>query len=369
MAVSRSGKPYYTAEQLNYAKQRDLIDYAQSQGYKLVKKGSDYVMADHDSMVFRPDGQWHWNSQNFHGRLLEFMIYYEHRTLPEAVNILTADMPQTQANTQEFKPKEKILPQEKKEFVMPEKAANNKKMIDYLINERGIDAKIVSTLITRGKLFQTNPYNNAAFIFQTPKGDPVGAFMRGTLDREGKPSFRGMATNSDRSAGCFYFGKKDSTLACVFEAAIDAMSYATLQKLGQNPDWNGRYYIASGGAGTKNVDAFLEAHKDISSVVLCQDNDAAGHKQAEEMAERLREKGYQVSRSVPHGKDFNDDLLAKRAKQPQRGQQREVQAAEGDHKQQEKSATQEEEAGIRAPTSQAFSEPMEYEEYDELIMG
>ena len=44
-------------------------------------------------------------------------------------------------------------------------------------------------------------------------------------------------------------------------------------------------------------------------VYLCLDNDDAGHKASERMAELLRERGIMAERLVPELKDWNDDLL------------------------------------------------------------
>ena len=121
--------------------------------------------------------------------------------------------------------------------------------------------------------------------------------------------FKGMAAGSDKSGSCFYFGGgKEAAGACVFEAGIDAMSYATLQARAGNTDLSRRYYIASGSAGDGNILTFLSGHPGIQKVVLCHDNDAAGHKMAEDLKTKLQPLGYQISRGISRGKDFNEDL-------------------------------------------------------------
>ena len=42
---------------------------------------------------------------------------------------------------------------------------------------------------------------------------------------------------------------------------------------------------------------------------LCLDNDDAGHKASERMAELLHERGIMTERLMPELKDWNDDLL------------------------------------------------------------
>ena len=48
---------------------------------------------------------------------------------------------------------------------------------------------------------------------------------------------------------------------------------------------------------------------DTQIVDLCLDNDDAGHKARERMAEQLRERGVMTERLVPELKDWTEDLL------------------------------------------------------------
>ena len=54
---------------------------------------------------------------------------------------------------------------------------------------------------------------------------------------------------------------------------------------------------------------YLADHKNIRKIYLCLDNDDAGHKASERMAEQLRERGVVTERLVPELKDWNNDLL------------------------------------------------------------
>ena len=86
MPVSKSGKAYYTKEQYEKAKYNsNAYEYARAQGYDLVQQGSHYTMREHDSMVFAPNGSWFWNSRGVHGSALEFQMYYEGKTIMDAV--------------------------------------------------------------------------------------------------------------------------------------------------------------------------------------------------------------------------------------------------------------------------------------------
>ena len=69
-------------------------------------------------------------------------------------------------------------------------------------------------------------------------------------------------------------------------------------------------YIALGGVSPLALDTFLkECGAEIQNVNLCLDNDDAGIVAADLIKESLLRKGkYAVTRELPAGKDFNEDL-------------------------------------------------------------
>ena len=92
MPISKNGKAYYTKDQYEAARYNsNALEYARSQGYELVRQGAYYTMKEHDSMVFTPQGTWFWNSRGVHGTALEFQMYYENKTLTEAVLTLAGE--------------------------------------------------------------------------------------------------------------------------------------------------------------------------------------------------------------------------------------------------------------------------------------
>jgi len=307
--VSKNGNTYFTDEQYNIARyESSALEYARSRGYDLIKKGKYYTLREHDSMVFTERGGWFWNSHNISGGAIEFMTHYEHKPLTEAVLALAGENVLARQSAPAYAPAPANSSAPGDAFQLPERNGNHKRVFAYLTKTRGIDAGLVSQLLQEKKIYETAQHHNAALVCQDNAGNVTGAFLRGTNTNMKKP-FKGMAAGSDKSSSCFYFGGgKEAAVACVFEASIDAMSYATLQARAGNTDLSQRYYIASGGAGDGNILAFLSGHPNIQKVVLCHDNDAAGHKMAEDLKTKLQPLGYQVSRSISRGKDFNEDL-------------------------------------------------------------
>ena len=165
MSVSRkTGEVYYTGEELEAAlKNNNALQYALSRGYRLVSVGNEYHLAEHDSMVFKHDGRWYWNSKGLHGRALDFIQAYEDRSYREAVCILagTIDRPAPVGP-----PRDMPAPsqEEKPEFILPERSGSYKNLFAYLIRERGIEPELVKNLVQRHKIYQGIVYNKLRLI-------------------------------------------------------------------------------------------------------------------------------------------------------------------------------------------------------------
>ena len=104
-----------------------------------------------------------------------------------------------------------------------------------------------------------------------------------------------------------------STTLCIFESAIDAMSYLTLLKQ-RGRNWRKANTLSLGGIsgeGAKRLppalSRYLKAAPHISRLVLCLDNDAPGRAAAASLRELLE--GYEIIDKPPaRGKDYNDLL-------------------------------------------------------------
>lgn len=83
------------------------------------------------------------------------------------------------------------------------------------------------------------------------------------------------------------------------------LSYITLHPEG----WQSHSYVACCGTSIQPVLKLLERQPQINTVLLCLDNDEAGHLASRRMKEQLAER-YTVERLIPAHKDWNDDLTA-----------------------------------------------------------
>ena len=313
-----SSKPYFTKDQLNYAKfEANAIDYALFHGYDLVKSGSRYMMREHDSMIFLSDGRWFWNSRGLKGRVIEFAMCYEGKTLPEAVLAICEMRGVRPLNTAG---KYKSLNEEKKTFELPPAAGSCKRLFAYLCGTRQLDRDIVADLIRSGDLYEScqtytksngeiGEAHNAVFVGRGGDGVARSAFQRGLSSLPGSSPFKMDVAGSDAAASFLIRGAGNVDTVVVFEAAIDAISHATIYKLA-GLDHKSSDRIALGGTEkTIGLMTYLEANPNIKTVLLAYDEDAGGNSAAEQTSARLKDTRYRIIRlHQKAGKDWNDYL-------------------------------------------------------------
>lgn len=299
-------KPKYTEEQYRIARyESSALDYALANGYKIVDKGKYKSWAEHDSFVFAPNGLWFWNSRGLQGGAIEFLTQIEHKSYVEAVLTLAGDRAnESAANFVPMPPKQ--AHEEKKPFVLPEKAKDFKRLYGYLLKERKLDSALITYLIRERKLYLSEKHYNVVFVSYDQDGTPKAAYQRGTLTLTEKP-FKMDVTGSDKSYP-FHLPGLDSTSVSVYEGAIDVISHATLLKR-SGEAYKDSHRIATGGINNKAaLDRFLGWYPNITHLNLCFDNDQPGSDAAIKWSEEYTAKGFIVTISTPQNKDYNDDL-------------------------------------------------------------
>lgn len=76
--------------------------------------------------------------------------------------------------------------------------------------------------------------------------------------------------------------------------------------------WLEHSYVACCGTSIQPVLERLRQNPKLDTVYLCLDNDEAGEDACDGMMDALEDMGYDMERLRPEGKDWNDDLRAKR---------------------------------------------------------
>ncbi len=300
---------YVTTEQIEHAKQMDLLTYLQYyEPQELVQfSGEVYTTRTHDSLKIS-NGKWNWWSRGIGGRsALDYLIKVRGMTLPEAVLQIDgqADMVPSVPSTQE--------PTKPRNLLLPERNENNNRVVAYLAG-RGIHQDIIDYCIQTNRLYESKEYHNAVFVGFDREGILRYGALRGTSGQR----FMGDVDGSDKHYSFSISARNESKILHLFECAIDLLSFCTLELLAGR-DWRQENCLSLAGIyKPKNtiedstppaaLMQYLQDFPHINNIVLHLDNDAPG-RLATKTIQLILPSRYNVRNEPPkRGKDMNDYL-------------------------------------------------------------
>jgi len=295
----------FTEAQVEQAKRTDLEYLLRARGEKLVPSGAEYRWVyrdgagEHDSITIR-DNRWFDHRRLIGGDAIGFLQEFDGLSFRGAVAKLLGlkhtDRERSLVLPQ--KPAPKL--QEKKKFILPPRAVNQRRLYAYLCKTRCISHEVVTHFVRAGLLYEDAEFHNAVFLAKNEQGKPVGGMKKSTYTNS---DFRQTIEGSDPR---FAFRHKGiSEKVYVFEAAVDMLSFISLHQ----QDWQDHSYLALDGLSSKALLHFLQANESVTEVVLCLDNDEAGIAATERIAAELRKLGHDgVFLLQSEGKDWNEDL-------------------------------------------------------------
>ena len=308
----------YSKQEIQSAREMDLLTYlSRYDPSELVHvSGEEYCTRTHDSLRIS-HGLWCWNSRGIGGRsALDYLIKVEGLSFPQAVGrILSHTCGQDHGPfSVPGKP-----PAEKKPrvFVLPERAESSCQAIRYLTGARKIDREIVSWCIEQNFIYEglyrpvSNPsraFHNVVFVGYDARGTPRYAGYRSILGKS-----RGDCPGSDKRFSFRILGTAPPKTLHLFEAPVEALSYATLVKrAGEN--WRALHYKSLCGLPQLKDDHLpiaLEQELQTgcwSRIALHFNADEAGRTMTRHLQRILSSRMEVVDRPPPIQGDFNDYL-------------------------------------------------------------
>ena len=288
---------YFTSAEKRQANEVDLTSFLRDRGEKLLQAGREYRLASDHSITVRAN-RWYDHAAQRGGHAISFVRQFYDKTFPEAVSMLLG------RDGQGIIPIAKQEPQEPKPFALPKPYLTMRRMYAYLTKHRCIDRDVVTAFVQEKLLYEDDPHHNCVFVGLDENGAARHAHLRSTSS-QGKV-FRINVEGSDIKHS-FHKNGTDRSLY-VFEAPIDLLSHITLYPAG----WLEHSYVACCGTSIQPVLERLRQNPKLDTVYLCLDNDEAGEDACDGMMDTLEDMGYDVERLRPEGKDWNDDLRAKR---------------------------------------------------------
>ena len=284
---------HFTEEQKQRAASVDLEEFLRCRGEKLLASGREKRLARDHSVTIRGN-EWYDHAEERGGHAVSFVQRFYHLSYPEAVTMLLGGELGTVYPSAEERVEEPPKP-----FVLPPANSNMRRVYAYLVKHRNIDRSVVAHFAREKLLYEDAKYHNAVFVGTDEEGIPRHAHKRST-NSYGK-AFRLNVEGCDPRYSFHHIGTDGSLY--VFEAPIDMLSYITLHP----QEWQRHSYVACCGTSIQPVVKMLERMPQIHTVLLCLDNDEAGHLANQRMKAQL-EANYMVERLVPVNKDWNDDL-------------------------------------------------------------
>ena len=304
------------ADQIRRAREIDLLSYLSAyEPNELIRDGpARYTTATHGSLVIS-NGKWNWNGGGVAGvSALDYLTKVRGMGFVSAVEALTgerAESARTYQAATKTQPAQERLP-----FYPPRPLKYPNGAVAYL-QKRGIHPDVINRCLREGILYESRYYN----LWSELHNAPICVFAG--KDENGEIKFvaqRGInvdqkrdKSGSDKRFGfCIPAVSGHDRHVAVFEAPIDAMSHASLQRK-QGWNWGG-HRLSLGGTSDVSLMAFLERNPQIHRVILHLDNDKPGIIAARKIKNTLandeRFKHIRVSVNPPRGaNDYNALLL------------------------------------------------------------
>ena len=302
--------PYVSQEQIERAKEMDLLTYLQTfePGELVLFSGNVFTTRTHDSLKIS-NGKWCWWSRGIGGRsALDYLIKVRGMTLPDAVNLINghaAVTPPTHIR--------KAVQDGPKTLLLPERNENDNQVIAYLLG-RGIHRSIIDYCIRTRRLYESRKHHNAVFIGFDPQGVPRYGMRRGTSGSR----FMGDVYGSDKRYSFSVQARDQSKSLHLFESAIELLSFGTLEMLAGR-DWRSENLLSLAGVYKPRraieesslpaaLGQYLEDNVQINTIVLHLNNDCAGRLAAEAITANLKS-SYVIENIPPsEGNDYNELL-------------------------------------------------------------
>lgn len=305
--------PYVSKEQIERAKQWDLLTYLQYfEAYELVRCSRNTYATRTNSSLKISNGKWFWWSRGFGGRsALDYLIKVRGFSFPEAVLHIDEQASLSPSYTPQAVPKESNLV-----FKLPEAYETSNRVVAYL-RGRGIAQEVIEDSVRSDRLYESRDYHNAVFVGFDDQSVPRYAAVRGTTNIR----YMGEVPGSDKRYSFSIPASESSTELHLFESAIDLLSYCTLM-LQRGDDWKKVHllslagiYRPADGKGESEIPlalaSYMDRYPEVTQLVLHLDNDKPGRLASAMIQEQLGQT-YSLINNPPTRKDVNEDLMAYR---------------------------------------------------------
>ncbi|MCL2532102.1 MAG: DUF3991 and toprim domain-containing protein [Oscillospiraceae bacterium] len=280
----------FTREDIHQAKHADLASFLASRGETVKRSGSEQVWLERHITI--RGHQFYDHYENVGGTAIDFVQKYFAASFQEAVQQLLGH-----GVVVESIERQRIRP----EFKLPPRNSNMRRVYAYLLKQRCIDRAVLDFFTHHKLIYEDAKYHNVVFVGVDADGTARHAHKKSTASQK---SWRANQAGSDAKFAFHHIDTSEKIFA--FESPIDMLSFISMHP----KDWRQHSYVALCGVSDEALMYQLKTHEHLREVVLCLDNDEAGHMATGRISQALQ--GYAVEVQTPRFKDFNEDLVALR---------------------------------------------------------
>ncbi len=290
-----------TQEQVAWVNKRDILQVAEERGYQPKHhSGAEYHVEDHGGLYINVEkNSWHaFSGSSVGGGVIQLVMYMEGKSWIESVvALLGKESERSEIRTHTVE--KKVL--EEKELELPERAENDKRVIGYLVKQRGVDIGTVMRFLNRKDLYQ-DVHGNCVFLGRNPEGKIKYGNLRGTHTEK---DFKGEVPGSDKRYSFSVPGKGERLVVC--ESAIEVLSLISYRKIQKETAHDNNHYLSLGGASDVALKQYLSDHPEIKKLVLALNNDRQGKESTKYIMNKYFS-DYEIQTFFPNQKDWNDEL-------------------------------------------------------------
>ena len=164
---------HYTQEQKDRARMTDLVDLLERQGEHLKRSGKEYQWRDGSNKVTIRGNLWYHQYEEVGGDAIDFVRRFFNKDYPEAMEYLLGGYGGTLSAAPPVK-------REVKEFALPERNDNMRRVYAYLLQQRGLNRDVVYAFAHRQMIYESLSHHNAVFVGFDNDGVPRHAHKRGS---------------------------------------------------------------------------------------------------------------------------------------------------------------------------------------------
>ncbi len=274
---------------ISRVRRANLEEYLKGRGESLLKEGKQYRVKKHSGLIISGN-MWYSHTLSIGGNALDYLIKIEGMEFKKAVEALS-HVSMVPSGLHDIDSQVEV----------PQRNADDRRAMAYLVKTRGITAGVILPLLKEGRIYEAAGTHNVVFTGIDSIGTVRYVMQRSTISGS---SLKFESEHSDKRFSFSLKGQSDTLM--VFESPVDLLSFLSL-----NPGimYDHPHMLSLGGVSDIALEAYIERTCGIKFIVFHLDNDRVGHEAYLQFRDKYSTRGFHVFSHFPEEKDWNQQLL------------------------------------------------------------